>query len=215
MMRRQILPAFREDKASYSSSTAATADGYQHLDVATGTGRFASFLWDNHPELLLTLLDLSPHYLDAARTTMERVARQHKQQNIASNFIYVESAVESMPFPDNSFDSLTCVYLFLELPHEIRVQAAKEMARVLKPGGRLFFVDSIQETDTSYRSVLQGFAGNFHEPYYLDYVQQDLRAVFESAGMVVESEDIHWLSKSVVVLKPSFAHGDGSKVCEI
>jgi ubiquinone/menaquinone biosynthesis C-methylase UbiE len=46
-----------------------------------------------------------------------------------------------MPFDDNTFDSITCVYLFHELPSEIRKAVVKEMSRVLKPGGKVFFVD--------------------------------------------------------------------------
>ena len=35
---------------------------------------------------------------------------------------FVEAAVEGLPFPDASFDAITCVYLFHELPAEIRLQ---------------------------------------------------------------------------------------------
>jgi hypothetical protein len=39
-----------------------------------------------------------------------------------SNIRFVEAAVEGLPFPDASFDAITCVYLFHELPAEIRLQ---------------------------------------------------------------------------------------------
>merc|ERR1719160_2264020 len=37
------------------------------LEVACGTGRFATFIRDNHPTANVTLVDLSPFYLEAAR----------------------------------------------------------------------------------------------------------------------------------------------------
>ena len=37
------------------------------LEVACGTGRFATFIRDNHPNAEITLVDLSPFYLEAAR----------------------------------------------------------------------------------------------------------------------------------------------------
>ena len=48
---------------------------------------------------------------------------------------FVQAAAESMPFPDASFDAVTCVYLFHELPPAVRKEVAREAARVLKPGG--------------------------------------------------------------------------------
>jgi SAM-dependent methyltransferase len=39
---------------------------------------------------------------------------------------------------------VTCVYLFHELPADVRRAVAAEMLRVLRPGGLLVLVDSIQ-----------------------------------------------------------------------
>ena len=56
----------------------------------------------------------------------------------------VQGQAEAMSqFEDNSFDILNCVYLFHELPPEVRRECAKEFYRVLKPGGILTFNDSI------------------------------------------------------------------------
>jgi ubiquinone/menaquinone biosynthesis C-methylase UbiE len=37
------------------------------LEVACGTGRFSTFVRDAHPEIDMTVSDLSPFYLEAAR----------------------------------------------------------------------------------------------------------------------------------------------------
>merc|ERR1719160_1994859 len=51
----------------------ATANGGapRILEVACGTGRFATFIRDNHPTAHFTAVDLSPFYLNAARKNDE------------------------------------------------------------------------------------------------------------------------------------------------
>ena len=57
----------------------------------------------------------------------------------------------------------------------------REFARVLKPGGRLVVVDSLQIGDEpDYDGMLELFPQNYHEPYYTGYLREDFRAI---AGM--------------------------------
>ena len=73
------------------------------------------------------------------------------------------------------------MYLFHEMAKEARRNAAKEMARVLKPGGKLFFVDSAQVGDgkalgmeKAFDQALERFPQFNHEPYYRGYSLTDL-----------------------------------------
>lgn len=104
------------------------------LDVASGTGRFLTFVKDNYPRLDVTALDLSPNYLAQARRLLSPWSRAH----------VVQAAAESIPAPDASFDAVTCIFLFHELPRKVRAAAAAEMARVLKPDGILVFVETVR-----------------------------------------------------------------------
>ena len=80
-----------------------------------------------------------------------------------------------MPFADAEFDVVTCIYLFLELPIQVRRAVVAEVRRVLKPGGTLIFVDSLQPGDApDYDGLLELFPLAFHEPYYGSYLREDL-----------------------------------------
>lgn len=162
------------------------------LDVASGTGRFLTFVKDNYPRLDVTALDLSPNYLAQARRLLAPWSRTH----------VVQAAAESIPAPDSSFDAVTCIYLFHELPRKVRAAAAAEMARVLKPDGILVFVETVQKGDRpDYDGLLELFPIGFHEPYYADYVRQDLGELFTGAGLEIVDTTLAFMSKIVVLRK--------------
>ena len=50
--------------------------------------------------------------------------------------------IEHLAYPDQSFDVILCIIVMHHMPDEAKLQGIKEMARVLKPGGRLLVVDS-------------------------------------------------------------------------
>ncbi|HLG36469.1 MAG TPA: methyltransferase domain-containing protein [Bacteroidia bacterium] len=97
------------------------------LDVAAGTGEpgltIASML--NGGKVIIT--DLAEDMLAIAR---ENAARRNIK-NIETR----ACDVCELPFADNTFDAISCRMGFMFFPDMLL--AAKEMARVLKPGGRI------------------------------------------------------------------------------
>jgi ubiquinone/menaquinone biosynthesis C-methylase UbiE len=139
--------------------------GARLLDVACGTGQFLRQVKTNYPRLHVTGLDLSPHYLEVARLALQPWSRVS----------LVRAAAEAMPFRDAQFDAVTCIYLFHELPCAVRRAVVGDIRRVLKPGGMLIFVDSLQTGDVAdYDAMLDYFPTAFHEPYYASYLREDL-----------------------------------------
>ena len=182
-MRRQILPSMNAYLKNVDTSST------KMLDLACGTGRFSSFILDNYRDLDLTVMDASPQYLELAKSMLSKYDQVK----------YAEGFGEEMPFPDDSFDAVTCVYMFHELPAEVRVKVVAEMKRVLKPGGKVFFVDSAQRGEVKHEQILEGFTVIAHEPYYLDYVTSDLKELF--AGFTVDNQDVNWVTKCVTFTK--------------
>jgi ubiquinone/menaquinone biosynthesis C-methylase UbiE len=163
--------------------------GIRLLDVACGTGRFLRAVRLAYPAMKLTGLDLSQAYLDEAHRHLKGL---RPVDLIAAN-------AEAIPLPDASCDIVTTVFLFHELPPEVRRRVAAEMARVLKPGGLLVFIDSLQMGDRpAYDSLLEMFPARFHEPYYRHYAIDDLDGVFRDVGLEPVDSSTAFLSKMMV-----------------
>ncbi|MGH6878212.1 MAG: class I SAM-dependent methyltransferase, partial [Rhizomicrobium sp.] len=104
------------------------------LDIGAGTGGFLSFVKNARPRLKVIALDLSRPYLDRARRALS--GRRGMK--------FVVAPAEAMPLGTASVDAAVSIYLFHELPPRIRASAAREIARVLKPGGIFVLADTIQ-----------------------------------------------------------------------
>jgi len=178
-MRRQALVPLKR--------TIGGRPGARLLDIACGTGQFLRQVKTNYPRLHVTGLDLSPHYLDAARLTLRAWSR----------VALVQAAAEAMPFADAQFDAVTCIYLFHELPPRVRRAVVDEVRRVLKPSGMLIFVDSLQTGDVpDYDAMLDYFPVAFHEPYYASYLREDLDRLW-SPGFEAGERSPAYFSKVV------------------
>lgn len=179
-MRRQALPFIR--KALEEKDVAQS----NLLDLGCGTGRFLGEVKDNWPQLNVTALDLSPAYLGKTRAALGR------WKNVA----YHQAPAEETGLPDASFDIITAVYLFHELPPKVRTAVAAEIARLLKPGGALVQVDTIQYGDEpGFDILLENFPRGFHEPYYDSYCRTDLEELFGEAGLGQGEETVAFLTK--------------------
>lgn len=162
-------------------------------DVACGTGRFLRQVRRAWPALNLTGLDLSRRYLDEAARHLRGL---RPAELIAAN-------AEAMPLEDASQDIVTTIFLFHELPPDVRRRVAREMARILRPGGLLVFVDSLQMGDRpAYDGLLEAFPVRFHEPYFRGYALDDLARVFADAGLRPATTTTAFLSKVMTWRKP-------------
>jgi ubiquinone/menaquinone biosynthesis C-methylase UbiE len=185
-MRRQALVPLREALMGRDQRDLSL------LDVACGTGRFLAFVKDNYPRLQIAGLDLSTDYLVEAGRALERWRG-------ADLF---RANAEAIPLADGSQDLVTCIFLFHELPPPVRRIIAREMARVLKPGGLLIFEDSLQTGDApDYDRLLESFPQRFHEPYFRSYLGEDLSALFAEAGLTLEETRTAFLAKVCVFRK--------------
>ena len=97
------------------------------LDVASGTGEPGLTIATRLKGGMVVISDLAEEMLN--------VAREKAAYRGIKNVKIVSSDVSTLPFPDNSFDAISCRFGFMFFPDMLI--AAKEMTRVLKPGGRI------------------------------------------------------------------------------
>jgi ubiquinone/menaquinone biosynthesis C-methylase UbiE len=162
------------------------------LELGSGTGRLTKFLALAFPQASISCLEPSPQYLKLAQTRLKDFPRVSFNQGIG----------EDIPFKDENFDLVVSSFLFHELPLEIRHQVVKESSRVLKPGGLMVIVDSLQiDDDPSLNWALESFPKDFHEPFYKNYVQNPLQQIATQEGLKVLREATGFLSKSLVAQK--------------
>ncbi len=114
------------------------ADG-DVLEVAIGTGL-------NLPVypggVALTGIEWSP--------AMLRLARQRNEE-LGRDATLMEGDARSLPFGDESFDTVVCTFSLCAIPDQ--PQAVAEMARVMRPGGRLLLADHIGSSSRVVRAA--------------------------------------------------------------
>jgi ubiquinone/menaquinone biosynthesis C-methylase UbiE len=188
VMRRQIIPPV--------TALVRERGGAEHvklLDIGCGTGRTLHQLSRTHPELRLSGVDLSPAYIRLARRRLAEVGELT---------LAVDNA-EQLPWADATFDAVTSVYMFHELPRNARRNTVREMFRVLRPGGLVVLEDSAQPAESpELAAVLHGFPREFHEPFYEDYLADDLAALVSEIGFTVQAVEPHLVAKVVIARRP-------------
>lgn len=149
--------------------------------VGTATLDFSkSFNFDSY-----VVTDVSAPYLNMAKTRLND-----------SRFEFVQTAAESLPFEDESFDLVFSVYLFHELPGSIREKVLEQSKRVLKSGGILAICDSLQKDDEPrLNKVLENFPIDYHEPFYKGYTVWNTQESLSSLGFKNIVSDFKLLSK--------------------
>ncbi|NJK72702.1 MAG: class I SAM-dependent methyltransferase [Synechococcaceae cyanobacterium SM2_3_60] len=188
-MRRRIVRPLVDYAARWGKSQ-------RILDVACGTGRTLRLLRQSLPDVQLVGTDLSPAYLRKANQLLSELPGELPQ--------LIQAPGEALPFTDNYFDALTTVFLFHELPRAVRQPVIAEMVRVTKPGGVIVICDSIQIEDSpELQESMEAFAQIFHEPYYRDYIRDDLGAYLTAAGCEILEVTSHFMSRYTVARKSS------------
>lgn len=125
---------------------AAAAPGLRILDLACGSGA---------PSIPLAKLVAPAGFvvgLDLSRAPL-KVARSRAAERHLSNILYVQGNAQVLPFPDASFDRVTCRFGAMFFPDT--AAALQEASRVLRRGGRIALV----------------VWGDFEQPYFLATAQ--------------------------------------------
>ncbi|HEY0316810.1 MAG TPA: class I SAM-dependent methyltransferase [Solirubrobacterales bacterium] len=104
------------------------------LELGAGTGVNVEL----YPEAVeeLVLVEPDPHM---AKRLRARTAQSGREATI------VEASAEDLPFEGDRFDTAVATLVFCTIPDPER--ALSELGRVLKPGGRLLFIEHVRSRD--------------------------------------------------------------------
>jgi SAM-dependent methyltransferase len=125
------IAAFTRGATEAILEAAQVRPGQHVLDLACGVGDPAlTIAAQVAPSGRVTATDMGPGMMSLA----EELARKRGLTNIE----FREANAESLPFPDASYDVVTCRFGIMFFPDLDK--ALRECLRVLKPGGRAAFV---------------------------------------------------------------------------
>jgi demethylmenaquinone methyltransferase/2-methoxy-6-polyprenyl-1,4-benzoquinol methylase len=174
------------------------------LDVGCGTGTITNLMaLKAGPTGHVTGLDPSSAMLQEAR-----LQPMHEQ---SAPINWVQGQGEHLPFADGQFDCVTAQFSMRNM--EDWVQGLREMARVLKPSGRLVILEVVQPTSSlgslawnGLKAVTQRLTGNTVKAYQwlglsVEHAPTRDEFAFEARRTGISDVKIHhWLGDLVMVL---------------
>lgn len=154
--------------------------GERVLDVGCGTGVLLKSISAFVPEDHLSGVDPSPAMLEIAR------------KRLGAAVDLKESGAERLPFGDQAFDVVVSTNAFHYFPRPL--EALTEMARVVRPFGRLVITDWCDDFVAC--RLCDIYLRFFNRAHMRSYGEKDCRRLLEQGGFVVRGVDrykINWL----------------------
>jgi len=150
---------------------------WRALDVATGGGHTALAFSPHVREVVAT--DLTPQMLAAAESFIRGKGY--------ANVTFQEADANALPFGEAEFDLVTCRLA----PHHFPdcAQFVREMARVLKPGGRAAVIDNVVPGDPLAARHINAFEKLRDPSHNWEYSAAEWEAFFVAAGLEVTHQE--------------------------
>ena len=119
------------EKELRSLKNLGVKDGDRILEVGSGPGFITELLFEGLKDIRITSIDIDSNLMNVAK---ERLGDMYRDR-----LDFVETYAEETPFEDNTFDVAICRLVFQHLSKPM--DAAKEIHRILKPGGKIIIID--------------------------------------------------------------------------
>jgi ubiquinone/menaquinone biosynthesis C-methylase UbiE len=161
-------------------SHAGIENGMQVLEIATGSGEMFRRLIQANPDGKTFGLDLSPNM--AART-QRRARKEFPKAEAHCGAV----DVRSMPFRKGSFDAVVCCYLLELLGRDDIRLTLREVARVLRPGGRFSLVVIGQNGKTF--NKLYKVAGSLVPAFWGQQIEESVPNLVQKSGLKIVADE--------------------------
>jgi ubiquinone/menaquinone biosynthesis C-methylase UbiE len=141
----------------------------------------------------LTLIEPDPHMGAKLRARLEHRGGSSPARLVAAS-------AEAIPFADDSFDTAVTTLVLCTVPDPVATIA--ELARVLKPGGRLLFIEHVRAKDLD-RARRQD---RFEKPWRFMadgcHCNRDTESTLGASAFEIESIDHGKLPKAIPIVRP-------------
>ena len=137
------------------------ADGMNVLEAGSGPGFFTEKLLELLPNSSVTAVEIDPVLHEKAVTYLQDKGGERVNR--------IQASVADTGLDDNRFDFAIARLLFVHLPEP--VAAAREIFRILKPGGKLVIIDS--DADLFWLT---------NPPWSVEIVREKFKQVMASRG---------------------------------
>lgn len=144
--------------------------GEKVLDVGCGTGGVTIPARARVGEAgAASGIDPSPEMISVARK---------KARKAGLDIDFRVGVIESLPYPDATFDVVTSSLMMHHLPYDVQVKGVAEIYRVLKPGGRLLIADAMTPKNVLAKLLFASLSRH----HGVKFGVEDLPATLTSAG---------------------------------
>lgn len=154
--------------------------GQHVMDLGCGTGTLAIMIKQAQPNAEVYGLDADPEMLKVARA---KAAHEAVPVKFDVGMTY------DLPYPDTSMDRVLTSIMIHHLKTADKVKTAKEIFRVLKPGGQLHVID-FGKPSTVYGKMLGPLLHKFEEAN--DNIDGLLPEIFGKPGLKIEEKGNFW-----------------------
>ena len=167
-------------------------DDVRVLDVCVGTAASSIPVATQLASARVVGIDLSDDMLAVARRKIAGLG--------LSSIELVNASAEAMPFGDGSFDTVMVSFALHEFEQDSLERTLAEIARVLRPGGRLCVIDFARQDGVVNRIFLAAWA-LIEPPCFRGFLDLDWSTAIESCGLRFESATEYSFSDLYVLRK--------------
>jgi len=160
------------------------------LDAGGGSGRYGLKMAMEDKAREVTIIDIVPESVELVNNFIKKAGLPNARAEVAD--------IYKLPFEENSFDVVFCDVVIQHLAEP--KPALKELARVLKPGGRLIF-SAVNKWNCPH-SLYKFFKGVSYEyGYERSYSRGEFRQLVLFLGLKLVSLDGFYFAYSIFRLK--------------